>query len=58
MAREYEFEGKTREDAVRKACEELGLSEDALQAEVVSYGSTGIFGLVGAKKASARNMDL
>jgi spoIIIJ-associated protein len=54
MAHEYEFEGKTKDDAVRKACEELGLSENELQTEVVSYGSTGIFGLVGAKKARIR----
>lgn len=54
MSHEYEFEGKTKEDAVRKACEELGLSEDELEIEVVSYGSTGIFGLVGVKKAKIR----
>jgi spoIIIJ-associated protein len=51
MAAEYEFEGKTKEEAVAIACEELGLSEDRLEIDVVSYGSTGIFGLVGVKKA-------
>jgi spoIIIJ-associated protein len=51
MASEYEFEGKTKEEALEKACEKLGLSEDQLQVEVLSYGSTGIFGLVGVKKA-------
>jgi len=51
MASEYEFEGKTQEEAIEKACEELGLSEDKLDFEVISYGSTGIFGLVGVKKA-------
>ncbi len=54
MSPEYEFEGKTKEDAVKTACDELGLSEDELDAEVLSYGSTGIFGLVGAKKAKIR----
>lgn len=54
MSLQYEFEGKTKEDAMRKACEQLGISEDQLEAEVVSYGSTGIFGLVGAKKAKIR----
>ncbi|NVM57721.1 MAG: Jag N-terminal domain-containing protein, partial [Desulfobacterales bacterium] len=54
MSSEYEFEGKTKEEAVRKACEELGLSEEQLEFEVISYGSTGIFGLVGAKKAKIR----
>jgi len=51
MASEYEFEGKTKEEALEKACEELGLSKDQIQVEVLSYGSTGIFGLVGVKKA-------
>ena len=51
MESEYEFEGKTKEEAVRKACEKLGLPEDQLEIDVISYGSTGIFGLVGVKKA-------
>ncbi|MBW1742387.1 MAG: protein jag [Deltaproteobacteria bacterium] len=50
----YEFEGKTKEEAIRSACEELGVSEEKLRIEVLSYGSTGIFGLVGAKKAQVR----
>jgi spoIIIJ-associated protein len=54
MAAHHEFEGKTKEDAVRKACEALGVSEDDIEIEVVSYGSTGIFGLVGAKKAKVK----
>ena len=54
MLANYEFEGKTKEEAVRKACEELHVSEEQLEIEVLSYGSTGIFGLVGAKKAQIR----
>jgi len=54
MLDSYEFEGKTKEGAVRKACKELGVSEEKLEIEVLSYGSTGIFGLVGAKKAQIR----
>jgi spoIIIJ-associated protein len=54
MLHSYEFEGKTKEEAVRKACEELNVSEEQLEIEVLSYGSTGIFGLVGAKKAQIR----
>jgi spoIIIJ-associated protein len=54
MAPKYEFEGKTTEEAQAKACEELGLSEDQMETEVISYGSTGIFGLVGVKKAKIR----
>jgi spoIIIJ-associated protein len=54
MAREYEFEGKTKEEAVAKASQELGIAEDELDVEVVSFGSTGIFGLVGVKKAKIK----
>jgi spoIIIJ-associated protein len=49
-----EFEGKTIDSAVKLACEELNTSTDQLKYEVVSYGSTGIFGIVGAKKAKIR----
>lgn len=49
-----EFEGKTLEKAVKKACNELNISKDRLEHEVISYGSTGIFGLVGTKKARIR----
>jgi spoIIIJ-associated protein len=54
MLPSYEFEGKTKEEAIKSACKELGVSEEKLKIEVLSYGSTGIFGLVGAKKAQVR----
>lgn len=54
MLATYEFEGKTKEEAIQRACEELRVSEDQLEIEMLSYGSTGIFGLVGAKKAKIR----
>jgi spoIIIJ-associated protein len=54
MLASYEFEGKTKEEAIRSACDKLGVSEEELDIEVLSYGSTGIFGLVGAKKAQIR----
>ena len=54
MPPSYEFEGKTKEEAIKSACKELGVSEEKLKIEVLSYGSTGIFGLVGAKKAQVR----
>ena len=47
----FEFEGKNVDKAVQKACEELTLTQDEIKYEVLSYGSSGIFGLVGAKKA-------
>lgn len=46
-----EFEVKNVEGAVIKACEALNISKDQLKHEVVSFGATGIFGLVGFKKA-------
>jgi spoIIIJ-associated protein len=47
----FEYEGKNVDKAVKKACEELSLTSDELNYEVLSYGSSGIFGLAGAKKA-------
>lgn len=49
-----EFEGKNVEIAVEKACAALQISKDKLKYDVISYGSTGIFGLVGIKKAKIR----
>ncbi|MBL0701256.1 MAG: Jag N-terminal domain-containing protein [Desulfosarcina sp.] len=49
-----EFEGKNIEAAVKKACEELNISESQLKHDVISFGASGIFGLVGAKKARIR----
>ena len=46
-----EFEGKNIEQAVKKACGKLKIDEDKIRYKVISHGSTGIFGLVGRKKA-------
>ncbi len=46
-----EFEGKAVDNAVQKASEELNIPTDKLKYKVVSHGSSGIFGLVGVKKA-------
>jgi len=51
MSHCVEFEDKNVEMAVKKACEELNISREKLKHDVISYGSTGIFGLVGTKKA-------
>lgn len=45
------FEGKTVDVAIEKACKELKVSKEKLKYEVVSRGSTGIFSIIGAKKA-------
>ncbi|NNL78334.1 MAG: KH domain-containing protein [Desulfobacterales bacterium] len=50
----FEFEGKNLDKAVKKACEELNQSPDDISYEVLSRGSSSIFGLAGAKKAKIR----
>lgn len=54
MTSGLEFEGKNIENAIKKACDKLKIKEDKLKYDVISYGSTGIFGLVGTKKARIR----
>lgn len=54
MSPHLEFEDKTVEKAVGKACEELNVPREKLKYDVISYGSTGIFGLVGIRKARIR----
>lgn len=54
MSHCVEFEDKNVESAVKKACEELKIPREKLKHDVISYGSTGIFGLVGTKKARIR----
>ncbi len=49
-----EFEGKTVDQAVDDACKKLQTNKDDLKFDVLSYGSTGIFGLVGSRKARIR----
>jgi spoIIIJ-associated protein len=49
-----ETEGKTVEDAISKACEELKLAREELEIEILTNGSSGFLGLVGAKKAQIR----
>ncbi|MFH1138715.1 MAG: RNA-binding cell elongation regulator Jag/EloR [Pseudomonadota bacterium] len=48
-----EFEGKTTEEALEKARAQLRLPPDELKFEIISTGSSGIFGL-GGKKARIR----
>ncbi len=49
-----EFEDKTVEKAVNKASEALNIPKEKLKHEVISHGATGIFGLIGTKKARIR----
>lgn len=49
-----DFEEKNVEKAVQKACNDLNVSRDKLKYDIISHGSSGIFGLVGTKKALIR----
>jgi spoIIIJ-associated protein len=49
-----EIEAKTTEEAIKKACEHFQLSEQELDIEVLENRSTGIFGIVGNRKAKVR----
>ena len=52
--RTFEFEGKTTEEAIEKACRQLNLSKDEMDIEIIEPGSAGIFGLVGGRKAMVK----
>jgi len=54
MRSELEFVGKNVEQAVENACKALNLSSAKIEYEVISSGSSGIFGLVGVRKARIR----
>jgi spoIIIJ-associated protein len=49
-----EVDGKNIDKAIEKACSRLKVPRDSLKYEVISYGSSGIFGLAGFKKARIR----
>ena len=49
-----EFSAKNVDKAIEKACEELNLTADKLRYDILSHGSSGIFGLAGIKKAKIR----
>ncbi len=51
MSSPLEFDGKNVDAAVLLACKKLDVQKKELKYDVISYGATGIFGLVGAKKA-------
>lgn len=53
--REYmDFEAKSVEKAIESACSKLRIEPGQLSYDIISHGSSGIFGLVGAKKAVIR----
>ncbi|MDL2269223.1 Jag N-terminal domain-containing protein [Desulfosarcina sp. OttesenSCG-928-A07] len=54
MSNTLEFEGKNLESALAEAGKALNIPVEQLRYEVLTYGSSGIFGLVGVKKARIR----
>jgi spoIIIJ-associated protein len=48
-----EFEGKTTEEAIENACAHFQVTPEQLEIEIISVGSSGIFGL-GGRKARVR----
>jgi spoIIIJ-associated protein len=46
-----EIEGKSIDEAIEKACRDFGVSREKLNIEILSDGSSGFLGLMGARKA-------
>jgi spoIIIJ-associated protein len=49
-----EIEEKSVDEAIAVACEKFKLPKEQLEIEIISKGSSGIFGIVGTKKAKIR----
>lgn len=54
MTQTQEFKGKDIDIAVKNACAALRLSKNELKYDVISEGTSGIFGIVGRKEAKIR----
>jgi spoIIIJ-associated protein len=54
MPASLEFKAKNIDSAVERASAELKMPKEQIKYEVLSYGSSGIFGLAGTKKAKIR----
>jgi spoIIIJ-associated protein len=50
----FEYSAKNVNKAIANACAELNLSPDEIRYDILSHGSSGIFGLAGVKKAKIR----
>jgi spoIIIJ-associated protein len=46
-----EFQGKDLDEAIESACDYFNLQRDRLEIEILAGGSSGIFGIMGVKKA-------
>ncbi|MGE4558138.1 MAG: RNA-binding cell elongation regulator Jag/EloR [Desulfovibrionaceae bacterium] len=54
MSGYQEFQGKNLDEAIEEACKCFELKREKLEIEILSGGSSGIFGLVGVKKARVK----
>ncbi len=54
MKQYKDFQGKTLDAAINEACVYFGVEREKLEIEIINDAKGGIFGLVGAKKASIR----
>lgn len=54
MSKSYEFQGKNVDNALEIASGELNIPAEKIKHKVLAYGSSGIFGLVGVKKAKIK----
>ena len=50
----FEFEGKTVEEAIKKALQELKLPRNRVKIESMTEEKKGLFGMAGAKPAKLR----
>ena len=51
MTADMEFTGRNVKKALQQAAERLGIPAEKIEYDILSHGSTGIFGLAGIKKA-------
>ncbi|BCS90081.1 protein jag [Pseudodesulfovibrio sediminis] len=49
-----EFQGKDLDEAIESACNYFNLKRDRLEIEILAGGSSGIFGIMGVKKAKVQ----
>ena len=54
MSAFVDFEDKNVDKAIEKACKALNTPREKLKYDIISHGSSGIFGIVGTKKALIR----
>jgi len=54
MSEFKEFQGKNLDEAIKTACSHFDLDREKLEIEIIKGGSTGVFGIVGVRKATIK----